>query len=80
MALFFCPKVVLPPTTTSDLPPDDPALEMKARAHVGSILRQMAEEESGGDCRHDSLLSSAGGGGRGDKDIGHSVGYAISII
>jgi hypothetical protein len=53
---------------------------MKARAHVGSILRQMAEEESGGDCCHDLPLSLVGGGGQGDKDIGHSVGYAISII
>ena len=58
---------------------DDRALETKAPAHVGSILRQMAEKESGGDCRHDSLSSSAGGG-LGDEDIGHSVGYAVSII
>ena len=42
---------------------DDRALEVKAQVHVGSILHQMAEEELGGDCCHDSLLSSAGGGG-----------------
>ena len=47
---------------------------------MGLILRQMAEEESGGDCRHDSLSSPAGGRGQGDEDIGHSVGYAVSII
>ena len=59
---------------------DDRALEMKAQAHVGSILCQMAEGELGGDCRHDSLSAAAGGGGRGDEDIGHLVGYAVSII
>jgi hypothetical protein len=59
---------------------DDRALEMKARAHVGSILRQMAEEELGGDCRHDLSSSLAGGGGRGDEDIDHLVVYAVSII
>ena len=41
---------------------DDPALEMKARAHVGSILRQMEEEELSGDCRHDLSSLSVGGG------------------
>jgi hypothetical protein len=33
---------------------DDRVLEMKARAHVGSILHQMVEEELGEDCRRDS--------------------------
>jgi hypothetical protein len=59
---------------------DDRALEMKARAHVGSILRQMAEEELSGDCRHDLSSLSAGGWGGDDKDNGHSVGYTVSII
>ncbi len=47
---------------------------------MGSIPHQMAEEELGGDCRHDSPLLSAGGVGQGDEDIGHLVGYAVSII
>jgi hypothetical protein len=56
---------------------DDRALEMDARAHVESILHQMAEGESGGDC-HDSSSSSAAAGGAGGGDL--SVSGLVFVL